>query len=83
MPIKVAVVQAPPILLDRTATIALMLQYMAEVAEAGAKLIVFPEAYIPGYPTGFGDSNRAPTWHSPMKFMRGCASKLSISHAAT
>jgi nitrilase len=51
MPIKVAVVQAPPILLDRAATIARMLQHMADVAAAGAKLVVFPEAYIPGYPS--------------------------------
>ena len=51
MPVKVAVVQAPPVLLDRAATIARMLQHMADVAAAGAKLVVFPEAYIPGYPT--------------------------------
>ena len=51
MPIKVAVVEAPPILLDRAATIARMLQHMVVVAAAGAKLVVFPEAYIPGYPS--------------------------------
>ncbi len=28
-----------------------MLQHMSDVAAAGAKLVVFPEAYIPGYPT--------------------------------
>src|SRR5947209_20177716 len=49
--VKVAVVQAPPVLLDRAATISLMLQHMGDVAAAGAKLVVFPEAYIPGYPT--------------------------------
>ena len=51
MPIKVAVVQAPPVLLDRAATISRMLLQMAEAAAAGARLVVFPEAYIPGYPT--------------------------------
>src|SRR5947209_18829747 len=51
MSVKVAVVQAPPVLLDRAATISLMLQHMADVAAAGAKLVVFPEAYIPGYPS--------------------------------
>ena len=39
------------ILLDRAATIARMLQHMADAAAAGAKLVVFPEAYIPGYPS--------------------------------
>jgi nitrilase len=51
MSVKAAVVQAPPVLLDRAATIASMLKQIAEVAAAGVKLVVFPEAYIPGYPT--------------------------------
>src|SRR5260370_39333653 len=51
MPVKVAVVQAPPVLLDRAATIDRMLDRMDEVAAAGAGLVVFPEAYVPGYPT--------------------------------
>ena len=49
--VKVAVVQTPPVLLDRAATIAKMLDAVAEAAAGGAGLIVFPEAYIPGYPT--------------------------------
>ena len=48
---KVAIVQAPPVLLDRKATIAHMLSHMDEAAAAGAQLVVFPEAYVPGYPT--------------------------------
>ena len=51
MTMKVAVVQAPPVLLDRAATIERMLGRMDEVAAAGVGLIVFPEAYVPGYPT--------------------------------
>src|SRR5579864_2459959 len=51
MPIKVAVVQSPPVLLDRAATLAGMVKTVAEVAGQGAGLIVFPEAYLPGYPT--------------------------------
>ena len=49
--VKVAVVQMPPLLLDRAATIAKMLDAIAEAAAGGAGLIVFPEAYVPGYPT--------------------------------
>jgi nitrilase len=51
MPTKVAVVQAPPVLLDRAATIAKVVAAIEEAAAAGAALIVFPEAYVPGYPT--------------------------------
>jgi nitrilase len=49
--VKVAVVQSPPVLLDRAATIAKMVEAIAAAAAGGAGLIVFPEAYIPGYPT--------------------------------
>jgi nitrilase len=36
--------------LDRSATIADAVATIREVAASGAKLVVFPEAYIPGYP---------------------------------
>ena len=47
---KVAVVQRPPILLDRAATMNVAVAAVAEVAAAGAQLVVFPETFIPGYP---------------------------------
>jgi nitrilase len=48
---KVAVIQKPPVLLDRSATIASVLASIEEAAGNGASLLVFPEAYVPGYPT--------------------------------
>jgi nitrilase len=51
MPAKVAVIQKPPVLVDRAATIAKAIDAIEEAADAGASLIVFPEAWIPGYPT--------------------------------
>jgi len=51
MPVKVAVVQSPPVLLDRAATLAQMVAAIAKAAGEGASLVVFPEAYLPGYPT--------------------------------
>jgi nitrilase len=51
MPSKVAVIQKPPVLLDRTATITQALADIDEAVAQGASLLVFPEAYIPGYPT--------------------------------
>jgi len=50
MPAKVAVIQKPPVLLDRDKTIARAVGLIDEAADAGATLLVFPEAYIPGYP---------------------------------
>ena len=51
MTAKVAVIQKPPVLLDRSATIASVLASIEEAARNGASLLVFPEAYVPGYPT--------------------------------
>jgi nitrilase len=48
---KVAVIQKPPVLLDRDRTIARAVESIDEAARAGAALLVFPEAYVPGYPT--------------------------------
>lgn len=48
---KIAVIQKPPVLLDRDATMASALESAQEAADQGASLLVFPEAFIPGYPT--------------------------------
>lgn len=47
---KIAVVQQPPVLLDREATIQKALAALKEAAKKGAEVVVFPEAFIPGYP---------------------------------
>ena len=51
MTTKVAVIQKPPVLLDRQKTIERALDSIDEAVGEGAELLVFPEAYIPGYPT--------------------------------
>ena len=51
MPSKIAVIQRPPVFLDREKTINQVLLHIDEAAGNGASLLVFPEAYIPGYPT--------------------------------
>lgn len=48
---KVAVIQKPPVLLDRNKTIESALASIDEAVSNGASLLVFPEAYLPGYPT--------------------------------
>ena len=47
---RVAIVQQPPVLLDREATLATAVLELHAASEAGARLVVFPETFIPGYP---------------------------------
>lgn len=47
---RVAAVQKAPVFLDRDATLAVVLETMAEAASGGADLVAFPETFVPGYP---------------------------------
>ena len=50
--IKAAVVQAAPVLFDKSACIRKVEQLTAEASQSGAQLVLFPEAFIPAYPRG-------------------------------
>jgi nitrilase len=50
--VRVAVVQAAPVLMDREATVEKTVSLTAQAAEQGAKLVLFPETFIPAYPRG-------------------------------
>jgi nitrilase len=50
--LKVAVVQAAPVLFNRDATIEKACDLIKKAARQGARLIVFPEAFVPAYPRG-------------------------------
>ncbi len=52
--VKVAVVQAAPVLFDREATLQKVDRLAAAAAGQGAGLILFPEAFVPAYPRGLG-----------------------------
>ena len=47
---KAACVQAAPVYLDLAGTVAKTVKLIDEAAKNGAKLIAFPECWIPGYP---------------------------------
>jgi nitrilase len=50
--VKVAVVQAAPVLFNREATVEKASRLASEAAAQGAKVILFPEAFVPAYPRG-------------------------------
>jgi predicted amidohydrolase len=47
---KIAAIQASPVFMDRDATVDKVCNLIAEVANKGVRLAVFPETFIPGYP---------------------------------
>jgi nitrilase len=50
--IRAAVVQAAPVVFDREATLAKVRALTRDAAAQGAQLVVFPEAFVSGYPKG-------------------------------
>ena len=49
--VKVACCQVEPVVLDREATIDKLAVTAATAARAGAQLAVFPETFVPAYPS--------------------------------
>jgi nitrilase len=50
-PVRVACVQAEPVILDRAATLDKLAALTAEARAAGAGLVVFPETFVSAYPS--------------------------------
>jgi nitrilase len=59
--VTVAVVQAAPVVFDLDATLAKVETLSAAAAGRGAKLVVFPEAFVAGYPKGLDFGARVGT----------------------
>src|SRR5437763_7176600 len=53
-PVRVAVVQAAPVVFDVPGTLAKLADLAADAARRGARLAVFPEAFVSAYPKGLG-----------------------------
>ena len=70
--VRVAVVQAAPVVFDLEKTLEKALGLIKEAAEKGANIVVFPETFIPGYPRGltFGFNIGARTMEGRKDFQR-------------
>lgn len=61
--VKVAIAQVSPVFMDKDATIERACQTIIEAADNGAELIVFPEAWLAGYPFwSEGWDSHLPQW---------------------
>jgi predicted amidohydrolase len=68
MIVKVAAVQSAPVHLDLLATLEKTLRLVEEAASTGARFVVFPEAWLPGYPAWLDCCRDVALWdHPPMK----------------
>src|SRR3984957_19742902 len=52
--VRAAVVQAAPVVFDLSGTLAKVRTLTADAASKGEQLVVFPEAFVSGYPKGLG-----------------------------
>ena len=65
MSYKVAAAQVAPAFLDLAGSVAIAERWIAEAGAAGVKLVVFPEAWLPGYPVWLDNAPAAAAWGSP------------------
>jgi nitrilase len=84
--LKVAAVQAAPVVLEREATLEKLQALCEKAADHGARIIVFPEAFVPAYPVsqvfgpvfgGFTDKRAGPA------FERLARNSVEVPSAAT
>jgi nitrilase len=84
-PVRVAVVQAAPVSFDLDRTLARVRDLTAEAAGRGARLVLFPEAFVSAYPRGmsFGAVVGSRTPEGREWFRRYWASSVDVPGPAT
>lgn len=83
--VRVAVVQAAPVIMDRNATVAKALNLIEEAGQKGAKIVVFPEAFISAYPRGlsFGAIVGSRTMEARKDYLRYFESSVPVPGETT
>ena len=84
--IRVAAVQAAPAFLDLEGTLGLLEEWTRRAASEGAKVIAFPETWLPGYPAWIDSSPEAAIWgHAGAKalFQRLAENAVTVPGPAT
>jgi nitrilase len=78
--VRAAIVQAGSVVFDRERSIQKAAHLMLEAAGRGARIVVFPEAFIPGYPKGldFGARIGSRTAKGREDFQRYYASAVDV-----
>ena len=72
-PLRVALIQAPPVFLDLAGCLRVAETRLREAAATGATLVVFPETWLPGYPLWLDEAPGAALWdHPPTKALHRC-----------
>jgi len=82
---RAAVVQAAPVAFDCEGTLERAARLVAEATAAGAQLVVFPEAFVSGYPKGADFGARVGSWTPEGRewFRRYHASAIDVPGPAT
>lgn len=86
MKIKVAAIQAAPVYLDLNASLDKAVRLIGEAAAQGAKLIAFPETWLPGYPAWLDCCRDVALWdYPPVKkvFARLMGNSVAVPSAVT
>ncbi|WML27248.1 carbon-nitrogen hydrolase family protein [Neobacillus sp. OS1-33] len=83
--VRVAVIQAAPVLMDLNATIGKSVKLIREAGKKGANIVVFPEAFIPAYPRGlsFGTVIGSRTEDGRKDWYRYWENSISVPGEAT
>jgi len=65
---RIAIIQQAPCFLNLPATVDRAISLLEQAADNGARLVVFPETWLPGYPVWLDDAPGACLWdHPPAK----------------
>jgi hypothetical protein len=80
-PIRVAVVQAGSVPFDRECSVEKARALTAEAASLGAQLVVFPEAFVSGYPKGLDFGARVGMRSTEGNASRGISTTVPMESA--